>query len=126
MKAVVILLGLSAFSAFAADSGVLPFQSAGSLQRSADRRSLEASDAPATISGELLFPDGSGRFPAVILAHGCNDNRNVESAWGWLLRKWGGYATFNVDSFRGRGLNEVCTQSQVLVESSPDLVDALG
>ena len=110
----------------AADAGVIPFRSLGSLQRSGDRRSLAPSSEPAAISGELLFPDGKGPFPAVVLAHGCNGNRGVEPAWGRLLREWG-YATFNVDSFRGRGLTEVCTQGQVLVplQRVPDAYGAL-
>jgi dienelactone hydrolase len=110
----------------AADAGVLSFQSAGSLQRNADGRSFSPGGTPATISGELLFPEGRGPFPAVVLAHGCGGNRNVEPSWGPLLRQWG-YATFNVDSFRGRGLNEVCTRGVLLVplQRVPDAYAAL-
>ena len=109
----------------ASDSGVLAFATAGSLQRTADRRSF-APGAPLNLSGELLFPDGKGPFPVVILAHGCNGNRNTEPSWGPLLRSWG-YATFNVDSFRGRGLNEVCTDGPALlpVQRVPDAYGAL-
>lgn len=69
--------------------------------------------ASVALSGELLFPEGAGPFPAVVLAHGCEGNRNVEPVWGPFLRK-AGYATFNVDSLRGRGLDEVCTQPAAL------------
>jgi dienelactone hydrolase len=105
---------------------VLAFRSAGNLQRSGDRRGLAPGGEAAAISGELLFPEGRGPFPAVVLAHGCNGNRGVEPAWGALLRQWG-YATFNVDSFRGRGLSEVCTQGMVLVplQRVPDAYGAL-
>ena len=84
------------------------------------------SDDPAGISGELRFPEGKGPFPAIVLAHGCNGNRSVERSWGPVLRGWG-YATFNVDSFRGRGISEVCTQLGVLVplQRVPDAYGAL-
>ena len=120
-----LLLAVCA-AARAADSGVIPFQSAGSLQRADERAPFAPSDASQTLSGELLFPDGPGPFPAVILAHGCGGNRYVEPAWGPFLRQ-AGYATFNIDSFRGRGINEVCTQAQRLssLQRVPDAYGAL-
>ena len=113
-------------SAPAADAaGVISFPTAGSLQRGADGR-LFLQSAQAAISGDLQLPSGSGPFPAVVLAHGCNGNRNVERAWGPILREWG-YATFNVDSFGSRGINEVCTQAGVLLplQRVPDAYGAL-
>jgi dienelactone hydrolase len=109
----------------AGDAGVIAFATAGGLQRSADRRSF-THGAPALISGELIFPQGSGPFPAVVLAHGCNGNRNVERAWGPTLRAWG-YATFVIDSFRARGLTEVCTNGRALLplQRVPDAYGAL-
>jgi dienelactone hydrolase len=108
------------------ESGVLSFATAGSLQRTADGTRYASDAASATISGELLFPDGTGPFPAVVLMHGCGGNRSVEGAWGPPLRRWG-YATFNVDSFRGRGLSEVCTQPAALfpLQRLPDAYGAL-
>jgi len=116
IRTIVILFGLASLGGCAVDSivptvpdsGVMPFQSLGSLERSARGRGFAPASTDATISGELRFPEGKGPFPAIVLAHGCNGNRNVEPAWGWLLRQWG-YATFNIDSFSGRGLTEVCT-----------------
>jgi len=92
----------------AADSGVIAFRSAGSVERGAGRRGFWQTGTPAALTGELYFPEGEGPFPAIVLAHGCAGGRNVEPAWGRLLRQWG-YATFVVDSFSGRGLAEVCT-----------------
>ncbi len=110
----------------AADAGVISFHSAGSLERGAGRRGFAQTGTAATISGELHFPEGKGPFPAIVLAHGCNGNRNVEPAWGRLLRQWG-YATFNIDSFSGRGLAEVCTQRLALIplQRVPDAYGAL-
>lgn len=107
------------------DSGVLKFDTAGSLQRSANGRSF-IPGAPIPISGELHFPQGGGPFPAIVLAHGCNGGRNIERAWGPILRSWG-YATFVIDSFSPRGLNEVCTKVRALmhVQRVPDAYGAL-
>ena len=109
----------------ATQSGVLSFQTAGSLQRSADRLKF-IPGAPIPITGELHFPQGSGPFPAVVLAHGCNGKRNTERSWGPILRSWG-YATFVIDSFSGRGLDEVCTKGRVLLplQRVPDAYGAL-
>jgi dienelactone hydrolase len=114
--------------ASASDSaGSLSFQTAGSVQRIANGRFLVGGD-PVGISGELRFPEGKGPFPAVVLAHGCNGigNGGVERVWGRILRVWG-YATFNVDSFRGRDISEVCTQIGVLapLQRVPDAYGAL-
>ncbi|MCC6213015.1 MAG: dienelactone hydrolase family protein [Burkholderiales bacterium] len=104
--------------------GAISFPSAGSLQRSGGRFLVQ--DRPVRLGGELRFPGGDGPFPAVVLAHGCNGNRNIERAWGPTLREWG-YATFVIDSFHGRGIIEVCTQGRALLplERVPDAYGAL-
>ncbi len=106
-------------------SGVLAFDSAGSIERSAKGRNFIIG-APTSISGDLQLPQGSGPFPAIVLAHGCNGNRNIERAWGPTLRSWG-FATLVIDSFRPRGLEEVCTNGRALVplERVPDAYGAL-
>lgn len=126
MRTIFVILLLAAGAARASDSGVIPFQSAGSLQRSAATEPFAASPASAALSGELLFPEGAGPFPAVVLAHGCAGNRFVEPAWGPFLRQ-AGYATFNIDSLRGRGINEVCTNPGALapLQRVPDAYGAL-
>ena len=108
-----------------ADSGVLKFETAGSIQRSANNRGFILG-APTSISGDLQFPAGRGPFPAVVLAHGCNGNRNTERAWGPTLREWG-YATFVIDSFKPRGIEEVCTNGRTLLplQRVPDAYGAL-
>lgn len=126
MRAYLLILVLATGAGRAADSGVIPFQSAGSLQRSAVSEPFAPSSNSATLTGELLFPEGQGPFPAVVLAHGCAGNRFVEPAWGAFLRQ-AGYATFNIDSLRGRGINEVCTQPGALspLQRVPDAYGAL-
>lgn len=77
------------------------------------------------LSGDLKFPSGLGSFPAVILMHGCGGlpSRSI-GAWDSLLRSWG-YATFVLDSFRGRRLHEVCTDALALT-SNRRVPDAYG
>jgi len=105
-------------------AGVVSFPTAGGVRRvDAGRFSVEA--VPATITGDLRFPPGSGPFPAIVLAHGCNGNRNTENAWGPVLRSWG-YATFVLDSFGGRGIDEVCTKPVLApLQRVPDAYGAL-
>jgi dienelactone hydrolase len=126
LRACALILLFATSLSRAADSGVLPFATAGSLQRSAATEPFAVNPGAVNLTGELLFPEGSGPFPAVVLVHGCAGNRFVEPAWGPFLRK-AGYATFNVDSLRGRDLNEVCTQPFALnpLQRVPDAYGAL-
>lgn len=107
------------------DSGSIWFASAGSLARSPDGSRFTPGD-PVVISGELRFPSGAGPFPAVVLAHGCGGLGNAETGWAPVLREWG-YATFVLDSFRGRDLTEVCTNARTLtgIQRIPDAYGAL-
>src|SRR6266566_3201040 len=89
---------------------------------------MTAGNGPAP-DGNLSSPEittGAGPFPAVILAHGCSGIRTPELGWGPLLREWG-YATFVVDSFRGRGFTDVCTNARTLtgIQRIPDAYGAL-
>jgi dienelactone hydrolase len=63
------------------------------------------------LTGTLHKPPGDGPFPAIVLLHGCagiqprRDHRWAERLLGW------GYVTLQVDSFRPRGISNVCTYS---------------
>jgi dienelactone hydrolase len=106
------------------DSGAVWFATPGSLARSADSRLVPG--APVVLDGDLRFPTGPGPFPAVVLMHGCGGIGNAEGGWAPELRRIG-YATFVVDSFRGRGLREVCTDALTLsgTQRIPDAYGAL-
>jgi dienelactone hydrolase len=110
----------------AQDSGMISVASAGSLQRGSASEPFVLAGTALQLSGELLFPEGAGPFPAVVLAHGCAGNRFVEPVWGPYLRS-AGYATFNIDSLRGRSLSEVCTLPLALspLQRLPDVYGAL-
>ena len=81
-------------------------------------------DEPLALSGDLAFPAGPGPFPAIVLMHGCGGiiYRHMHP-WTETLRSLG-YATFVVDSFRGRGLSEVCTTGALA--STQRIPDAYG
>ncbi len=105
------------------DSGTLWFASAGTLGRTPSRL---LPGPPVALSGDLRLPAGPGPFPAVVLAHGCGGIGNAERGWVAPLNG-AGYATFVIDSFTGRGLQEVCTQGRALipVQRIPDAYGAL-
>lgn len=109
----------------AADSGEIWFASAGTLVLSPDR-SRYVPGKPVALSARLEFPSGAGPFPAVVLAHGCSGPGNADAGWAIALREWG-YATLVVDSFRGRGLRQVCSAQRDLTPTQrmPDVYGAL-
>lgn len=107
------------------DFGTISFATPGSLVRTPDGSRFTPGD-PVVLSGDLRLPSGPGPYPAVILAHGCGGVGNAETGWAPVLREWG-YATFVVDSFRGRRLSEVCTNTPALAGAQriPDAYGAL-
>ena len=72
---------------------------------------------PLELTGELMKPEKNGRFPAIVLLHGCGgmhseqtDNVHASKAykvWASRLNSWG-YVTLQVDSFRPRDVTSVC------------------
>lgn len=72
-----------------------------------------------TLSGTLALPAGPGPVPAVVLMHGCGGIGASVRGWERELRAWG-HATFVVDSFRGRGLREVCVGGGLASEDRTD------
>jgi dienelactone hydrolase len=63
---------------------------------------------------QLTRPDGPGRFPAVVLMHGCGGVRPFHIAWGERL-KAAGYVALVVDSFGPRGIGNICNNGSPLV-----------
>jgi dienelactone hydrolase len=72
------------------------------------------------ISGWVYRPEGSGPFPALILAHSCAGYGTAlashENYLGWRMAQWG-YLVLAPDSFRPRGKREVCRDLDII---SPD------
>jgi dienelactone hydrolase len=65
---------------------------------------------------ELMTPRGAGPFPAVIVMHACNGVTDNTRRWAGRLVDWG-YAALIVDSFRSRGLSNVCGNGRALPPS---------
>jgi dienelactone hydrolase len=95
----------------------------------ASYQSVSFKSAPVTenslvLKGNLYKPEGKGRFPAVVVLHGCAGIDYHFRAWAEQLVEWG-YVAIIVDSFRPRGVDRVCGKSYRV----PDLeraADAYG
>lgn len=82
--------------------------------------------APTRLTGRFLRPDGGeGPYPTVVLLHGCSGLYARSTGrlsprilnWALTLREQG-YAVLMVDSFKPRGVEEVCTQEARTVRAS--------
>src|SRR3989475_5553398 len=67
-----------------------------------------AVEQPGTVTGDLSVPGGSDRVRAVIVLHSCSRVTPNVTEWAHALNRMG-YAALVLDSFTGRGVNEVCT-----------------
>jgi dienelactone hydrolase len=79
------------------------------------------------LAGRLYVPsDASGRFPAIVMLHGCSgmwgqDGEPTASYDFWAEHfRARGHVVVLVDSFGPRGEKEICTQSQRKVTSTAD------
>jgi dienelactone hydrolase len=74
---------------------------------------------------ELMTPQGAGPFPVVIVMHACNGVTDNTRRWASRLVGWG-YAALIVDSFRSRGLSNVCGNGRALPPSvrAQDAIEA--
>ncbi len=76
---------------------------------------------------DVLLPDGSGPFPAVVQFHGCGGKRANQGEWARLFRE-SGYAAVVVDSYAGRGVDgrDVCSGRRLLgAERAGDVLVSL-
>jgi dienelactone hydrolase len=88
---------------------------AGPAPQTFDERTVgnPASGAPA----ELYPVQGAGPLPAMVLLHPCNGVGPHSRTWARRLAGWG-YVTLLVDSFRPRGVQNVCNHGMAV---PPDL-----
>lgn len=63
---------------------------------------------PATIAATLALPAADVQVPGVVITHGCGGSGGGAGMWARELVDFG-YATLDIDSFRGRGIGEVCS-----------------
>ena len=63
---------------------------------------------PLILKGYLRRPDGAGRYPAIVLLHGCGGiAERLDQNWGPRLASWG-YVTLTIDLFGPRGIGNIC------------------
>ncbi len=73
---------------------------------------------PVTVSGLLRVPATETPVPGVIITHGCGGVGGAELSWAADLEAHG-IATFVVDSFRTRGISNICTGQETINVASP-------
>ena len=73
-------------------------------------KSAQGTENSLVLKGNLFKPEGNGRFPAVVVLHGCAGIDYHFRAWAEQLVEWG-YVALIADSFRPRGVNRVCGKS---------------
>jgi dienelactone hydrolase len=79
---------------------------------------------PLRIPAQEFRPGGSGRFPAVVLMHGCHGVSASNREWAaWLSE--GGYVALVVDSWGPRGIADGCTPGEELPNTAR-FDDAIG
>ena len=85
--------------------------------------------APITLAGYLRVPKASGKHPTVVLLHGAGGvgaSNGPVGEWSRIFNE-AGYAVFIVDSWSGRGLQSISTDTTRVSQMSRiyDLVGAL-
>jgi dienelactone hydrolase len=98
----------------------------GAAAQSVHFPSVAAGPAPAgpEINGWLYKPDGTGPFPAIVLAHSCAGVGEHTGTWGRLLQSWG-YVVLAPDSFGPRGEKQVCGRGSA-VSGNMRVADVAG
>ncbi|MFL6826896.1 MAG: dienelactone hydrolase family protein [Bradyrhizobium sp.] len=82
-----------------------PIPQAMSIQFEGD---LPFTPNPLVLKGYLRRPQGAGRYPAIVLLHGCAGfAERLDQRWGERLAAWG-YITLTIDSFGPRKIENVC------------------
>jgi len=81
-------------------------------------------DARLRIEAELVIPDGDGRVPAMVIAHGSGGVGRREADWSQVLSD-AGVAALAFDSFTPRGIRETAT-GQDRLPTWNNVVDALA
>jgi dienelactone hydrolase len=64
-------------------------------------------EPPTPLRGLLIYPEGKGPFPSVVLLHGCDGIQPFQEQWAGNLASLG-YAALLVDSHGPSGIGEDC------------------
>jgi dienelactone hydrolase len=83
----------------------------------AEQIEISLSPLPFDLRGFLRRPEGTGRFPAVVLLPACSEyTKLVDEDWGVRISSWG-YVALTVDGFGPRGIKR-CGDA---ISDDPDL-----
>jgi dienelactone hydrolase len=83
-----------------------------------------SSPAGPELKGWLYRPQGTGPFPAIVLAHTCGGVNEHTDIWGKRLAGWG-YVVVAPDSFGPRGQKQVCSKGTI-VSGTARVADVAG
>ena len=84
----------------------------------AEQIEISLSPLPFDLRGFLRRPEGTGRFPAVVLLPACGDYAALlDQEWGARVSSWG-YVTLTIDGFSPRGIRH-CSSG---LNEDPDLI----
>jgi dienelactone hydrolase len=91
---------------------ILSLLAAAAVCPAAEPVEFRSSFGDVMLKGALTKPPGGGPFPAVVLLHGCGGITRRDNVWADTFRSWG-YVSLQVDSFRPRGIDRVCSNRYV-------------
>jgi dienelactone hydrolase len=85
----------------------------------------DAAGRPIVLSGNLSKPNGTGRFPTVVLLHGCAGPDSLTDEWQRRLTSWN-YVVLTLNSFEPRGIVNICSDGTAVspVARAQDAMDA--
>src|SRR5208283_1511965 len=89
---------------------------------------FKSADGSVDLVGEVVFPQGSGPFPAVVVMNprSCEGPAGIPPGWQQAtLISWG-YATLTLDSFAARGLGLAACDDFAALQPSQTIGDAYG
>lgn len=81
--------------------------------------------SPTTISAAIYKPEKEGRYPAVMILHGCGGVSSHHHSWAQKLASWG-YVAAVVDSFGSRGYGNLCSTPNPVIYPKDRISDIIG
>jgi dienelactone hydrolase len=98
------LFNIGAFLVSFCAGGSLPCQAEQQSVQPAEMIEIPVSPLPFVLQGWLRRPEGTGRFPAVVLFPACGRYaKPLDQDWAARISSWG-YVTLTIDSFGPRGI----------------------
>ena len=117
LRIAVIVFGLCINFSVPSSADQQPIPQAKSIQFEGD---LPFTPNPLVLKGYLRRPEGTGRYPAIVLLHGCAGfAERLDQRWGERLAAWG-YITLTIDmSSRRSRADGAGSMESLSVENPP-------